>query len=192
MNPFKLTQSILTVLCFGLFLSDSVHAQESIPANDDGHAGPARHQETTAVKRFFIDGHIRRRLMLRVYGSGYVGTYYDADGNALVGENSYTLRLEPNVPAANFWSVTVYDIENRVVIRNKTGKADLSSRAEGLQVNDDGSIDLHFGPEAPAGKEGNWIQTNPGESWFTYFRAYGPLKPFFEETYPMNKVRRVK
>ncbi len=30
MNPFKLTHSILTVLCFGLFLSDSVHAQETL------------------------------------------------------------------------------------------------------------------------------------------------------------------
>ncbi|MFN2115967.1 MAG: DUF1214 domain-containing protein [Anaerolineae bacterium] len=29
--------------------------------------------------------------------------------------------------------------------------------------NDDGSVDLFFGPEAPAGiPEGNWIQTLPG------------------------------
>ncbi len=125
-------------------------------------------------------------------GSGYLGTYYDSDGNALLGENNYTLRLEPNMPAANFWSITVYDIEKRVVIRNKVNKADLSSRTEGLQVNDDGSVDLYFGPRAPAGKESNWIQTNPGESWFTYFRCYDPLKPFFEETYPMNKIQLVK
>ncbi len=44
-------------------------------------------------------------------GSGYLGTYYDSDGNAFKGENSYTLRLEPDMPAANFWSMTVYDIE---------------------------------------------------------------------------------
>ena len=125
-------------------------------------------------------------------GSGYLGTYYDSDGNAFMGEDNYTLRVEPNVPAANFWSVTVYDIKNRVVIRNKTGKADLSNRTEGLQMNDDGSIDLYFGPEVPAGRESNWIQTNPGESWFTYFRAYGPLKPFFEETYKMNRIEKLK
>ncbi len=125
-------------------------------------------------------------------GSGYLGTYYDADGNAFMGEYDYSLRVEPNVPAANFWSLTVYDIENRVVIRNETGKADLSSRTAGVEVNDDGSIDLFFGPEAPAGKEGNWIQTNPGESWFAYFRAYGPLRPFFEETYEMNRIERSK
>lgn len=125
-------------------------------------------------------------------GSGYIGAYYDSDGNALLGENSYTLRLEPDMPAANFWSMTVYDIEKRVVIRNEVNKADVSSRTEGLQVNEDGSVDLYFGPRAPAGKESNWIQTNPGESWFTYFRCYGPLKPFFEETYPMNKIQKVQ
>ena len=125
-------------------------------------------------------------------GSGYLGTYYDSDGNAFMGENSYTLRVEPNVPAANFWSLTIYDIKKRVVIRNKTGKADLSSRTEGLQANDDGSIDLYFGPNAPEGKESNWIQTTPGESWFAYFRCYGPLKPFFEETYKMNRIEKTK
>lgn len=123
-------------------------------------------------------------------GSGYLGSYYDSDDNALMGENTYQLRIEPNPPAANFWSVTVYDIEKRVVLKNEAGVMDLSSRTEGLQANADGSIDLYFGPSAPAGMESNWIQTNPGESWFTYFRVYGPLKPFFEETFKMNRIEK--
>jgi hypothetical protein len=32
-----------------------------------------------------------------------------------------------------------------------------------VTVNADGSIDLYFGPKAPAGKEANWIQTVPGK-----------------------------
>lgn len=123
-------------------------------------------------------------------GSGYLGSYYDSDDNALMGENHYQLRIEPNPPAANFWSITVYDIEKRVVLKNKTGVMGISSRTKGLQTNDDGSIDLYFGPTAPTGKESNWVQTNPRESWFTYFRVYGPLKPFFNETYKMNRIKR--
>jgi hypothetical protein len=35
-----------------------------------------------------------------------------------------------------------------------------------LMKNSDGSIDLYFGPEAPNGKEKNWVQTVKGKSWF--------------------------
>ena len=125
-------------------------------------------------------------------GSAYLGSYYDADGNALMGGNNYKLRIEPNPPAANFWSITVYDIENRLIIRNKTNKSDISSRAEGLATNSDGSVDLYFGPKAPQGKETNWVQTNPGESFFLYLRLYGPLQPYFDQTWPMNKVEIIK
>ncbi|MCK5597696.1 MAG: DUF1214 domain-containing protein, partial [Candidatus Eisenbacteria sp.] len=125
-------------------------------------------------------------------GSAYLGAYYDADDNALMGGNNYSLRIEPNPPAANFWSITVYDARNRLIIRNKIRKSDLSSRTEGLQTNEDGSVDLYFGPTAPEGKESNWVQTNPRESFFLYMRFYGPLKPYDQQTWPMNKVNKIK
>ncbi len=125
-------------------------------------------------------------------GSAYLGSYYDADGNALMGANNYTLRIEPNPPAANFWSITVYDIENRLIIRNETKRSDRSSRTEGLIKNADGSVDLYFGPKAPTGKEANWIQTNAGQSFFLYLRLYGPEKPYFDQTFPMNKIQKMK
>lgn len=125
-------------------------------------------------------------------GSAYLGSYYDTDGNALMGESNYKLRIAPEPPAANFWSITVYDIKNRLIIRNDIRRSDLSSRTQGLLNNGDGSVDLYFGPKAPDGKESNWVQTNPGESFFLYFRLYGPLKPFIEQTWPMNKVERIK
>jgi len=124
-------------------------------------------------------------------GSAYLGSYYDADENALMGGNNYTLRLEPNPPAANFWSITVYDIENRLIIRNETKRSDLSSRDKNLIKNDDGSVDLYFGPTAPEGKEANWVQTNAGESFFLYLRLYGLEKPYFYQTYPMNKIKKI-
>ena len=125
-------------------------------------------------------------------GSAYLGSYYDADGNALMGGNNYKLHIEPNPPAANFWSVTVYDIENRLIIRNETKRSDRSSRTEGLIKNTDGSVDIYFGPKAPEGKEVNWIQTNKGQSFFVYLRLYGPEKAYFDQTFPMNKIEKIK
>lgn len=125
-------------------------------------------------------------------GSAYLGSYYDADGNALMGGNSYKLRIEPNPPAALFWSITIYDIQNRLIIRNDSRRSDISSRSESLVTNSDGSVDLYFGPEAPVGYENNWVETNEGESFFAYLRLYGPEQEYFEQTYPMNKIEKLK
>ena len=100
--------------------------------------------------------------------------------------------MEPNPPAALFWSITVYDIANRLIIRNDTRRSDLSSRSESLVTNSDGSVDLYFGPEAPEGKENNWIQSNIGESYFVYLRLYGPEQDYFDQKYPMNKIKKTK
>jgi len=69
--------------------------------------------------------------------------------------------------------MTLYDADTRCFIENKHGIAGLDSRAE-LIKNRDGSVDLYFGPEAPKGKENNWIPTVPGQGWFAY--GGGPQK----------------
>ena len=125
-------------------------------------------------------------------GSAYLGSYYDAGGNALMGANNYKLHIGPNPPAANFWSVTVYDIENRLIIRNEIKRSDRSSRTEGLIKNTDGSVDLYFGPKAPEGNEPNWIQTNAGQSFFVYLRLYGPEQAYFDQSFLMIKIQKIK
>ena len=59
-------------------------------------------------------------------------------------------------------------------------------------ANADGSYDIYFAPEAPEGKESNWIQTVPGKSWSTMFRLYGPLEPWFEKTWRPGDVQLVE
>ena len=44
------------------------------------------------------------------------------------------------------------------------------TNSKGLQKNKDGSVDVYFGPKAPADKEANWVQTAPDKFWFPYFR----------------------
>jgi len=51
----------------------------------------------------------------------------------------------------------------------------LSSRnTDTTQINENGSHDFCFAPNAPDGKESNWIQTMPGKSWNVLLRLYGP------------------
>ena len=60
----------------------------------------------------------------------------------------------------------------------------LSSRnTDTTQINENGSYDIYFAPNAPDGKESNWIQTMPGKSWNVLLRLYGPLQPWFDKTW---------
>ena len=77
------------------------------------------------------------------------------------------------MPAAAFWSVTLYDTAIRSMIPNPRNDSALSSYDK-LKANDDGSIDLYFGPKAPPGGESNWIETVPGKGFYPMVRFYSP------------------
>ena len=124
-------------------------------------------------------------------GQSYLTAYRDAAGHAFDGSETYRLHMPPNVPAKQFWSVTLYDIETRCLIQNQEQIADRSSR-EDLVKNADGSVDLYLGPTAPTGMEKNWIPTVPGKAWFTYIRFYGPLQPFFDASWALPDIEQVK
>jgi hypothetical protein len=125
-------------------------------------------------------------------GSQYAWTARDASGNPLDGGKSYKLRLPPNVPAKDFWSVILYSDQTRSMIQTDQRFPAVSSQTKGVQVNPDGSVDVYFGPKAPAGKESNWIQTIPGKGWNTLLRLYGPLEPWFNKTWRPGEIELVK
>jgi Protein of unknown function (DUF1214) len=95
--------------------------------------------------------------------SAYLGAYKDKAGEWLEGGASYRLHVPPNPPIKLFWSVTVYDADTRALILNEQKVADRSSRMD-LQKNEDGSVDIYCGPQAPASFEKNWIPTVPGKT----------------------------
>ncbi len=114
------------------------------------------------------------------WGQVYLDNYRDGNGNGLDGGKQYTLTIDGDVNyAKTFWTVTVYNVEDRAIINNKIKSADVGSNVLGTQKNDSGDYVFHFSPKKPKGvAEANWVQTNPGENWFDYFRAYSPSKGF--------------
>jgi hypothetical protein len=44
--------------------------------------------------------------------SFHLTEWHDASGQKLRGERTYRLRVPPNVPARQFWAVTVYDVNS--------------------------------------------------------------------------------
>ena len=73
-----------------------------------------------------------------------------------------------------------------------TAITEISTFTDGLRQNDDGSVDIYFGPVAPEDNTSIWTKTNSGEYWFTCFRLYAPTETYFDRSWPMNDIQRVE
>ena len=133
--------------------------------------------------------------MTRV-GSQYLMGFVDAAKNPFDGGRTYRVTLPPKIPAANFWSFTVYDNQTRSMLQTpqrypRAGSQNYPSPA--AVANADGSTTIYFGPTKPAdAKDGNWIQTLPGKGWFLLLRLYSPLESFFDKTWRPTEIELVK
>jgi hypothetical protein len=121
------------------------------------------------------------------YGVGFV----DSENNPLTGDNNYRINLPANIPAANFWSITLYEAENASGLANGQPFPSLGSRDKPAQ-NPDGSTDIYLGQKAPAGKEGNWLATPAGRGYFVIFRLYGPTEAAIDKTWVPGDVEKLK
>lgn len=122
--------------------------------------------------------------------SFYLSTFVDKAGAPLESSKSYRLRVPPDVPAAQFWAATVYTTDTASFIRD-VPRVEINSYDESIVKNEDGSVDIFFGPEATKGHEANWIPTGEGENWFVIFRLYGPQPQLFDKTWKLPDIEAV-
>jgi len=132
-------------------------------------------------------------MVLDIVGAGakYPSTYRDANGDYLSGGAPYRLNVPAHVPVNNFWSVTVYDAETASGLDNGQPFPSISTFDKPL-ANPDGSTDIYFAPSAPKGHEHNWLRTVPGKGYFVMVRLYGPTQPYFDKTWKLSDIEKVK
>ncbi len=152
------------------------------------------YKDLDAREKWFYQAMVESPAMFR-RASGQGSVYWlgnkDNNGAYLDGAKTYKLRVPLTVPAKLFWSVTVYDSENRSEIATDQKRAAIRSLFELKDVKGK-YIDLYFGPKAPEGQENFWIKTIPGKGWFTYFRVYGPEENAFNGKWQLNDFEEVK
>ena len=124
-------------------------------------------------------------------GQYYLMSPRDKDNQPLDGSKLYKLHLPTKVPVKLYWSVTAYDRETHALIMNMKYSSRASTTPD-LKKNSDGSVDIYFGAKAPAGKESNWVPTDPKRKFELLARFYGPEKGFFDKTWKMEDVEEVK
>lgn len=126
------------------------------------------------------------------FGSLYWLGLKDAVGKYVDGGKNYKLTIPTPVPAKLFWSITIYDAITRSQVATDQNKAALRSLFELKDKIGGNSVDLYFGPKAPAGKEGQWIKTLPNRGWFAYIRIYGPEGGAFNNTWKPGDFEEIK
>ncbi len=137
-------------------------------------------------------------MIMRIPGVGsqYLMGFLDADKNVMDGAKTYKVKLPKGIPAAAFWSFTVYDNQSRSMLQTpqrypRAGSQTYPSPA--AEAASDGSTTIYFSPAQPDGvKRGNWIQTDPKKGWFTILRLYSPLESFFTKEWRPSEIKLLK
>lgn len=119
-------------------------------------------------------------------GTFYLGGLRDSDGEMLTGTDTYKLIVPADTPAEDFWSVIVYSMKSKGFVQGAERVGLATPNLPDMQVNDDGSTDVFFAPEAPDGMEANWIPT--GEDFFLLFRLYGPTEGWLQSGWQLPDV----
>ncbi|MFJ4478785.1 DUF1214 domain-containing protein [Streptomyces xanthochromogenes] len=123
-------------------------------------------------------------------GQSYLMAIADQDGQDLDGGQNYKLTVTADVPVSQYWSLTVYSSDTHTLLKNAT-RLSRSSLNPDLVTNQDGTVDLYFGPQAPAGHESNWLPTFTDTGFEVMFRLYGPQDAYTDKTWSLPDLQRL-
>ncbi len=177
----------------GFFLYDDRRWVNPFPGGDYRffRDGGARGRFLDARTTFFYLATVNTPAMaLKMVGRGsqYALATVDADDAPLDGAKTYRLRIPADVPAADFWSVVVYDPQTRSELQTGQPLPSRNSKRDSFVAGDDGSVDIVFGPQEPGELAANWVQTVPGKGWFALLRLYGPLESWFDGSWKPGDI----
>jgi len=116
-------------------------------------------------------------------GSAYAVAARDSQGLYFDGGKTYKITLPAPIPVGQFWSFTAYDNQTRSMLETDQKLAGIDSNQTDIKRDADGPVTVYFASKAPAGQEGNWVQTMPGKGWNTLTRLYAPLEPWFDKSW---------
>jgi hypothetical protein len=119
--------------------------------------------------------------MLGIYGNSsaeafYVSQQTGPDGKVLDGRRKWVLRFPAGQlpPVREFWSITMYNLPQRLLVANPINRYSIGDRTQGLKLGADGSLEIYLQHENPGSdKVSNWLPA-PAGPFFFVARLYGP------------------
>ena len=117
----------------------------------------------------------------------------DADGEPLDGAHCYRMRFEPGClpPVSAFWSITMYDATDGMLVANPIDRYAIGDRTPGLYKDSDGSLTIQVQQHAPVHPEAraNWLPCPPGR-FLLCLRAYLPDPAMADGRYVLPPLER--
>jgi hypothetical protein len=115
----------------------------------------------------------------------------DAQGNQLAGGKNYMIRFVKAPPVNAFWSLTVYDATDKLLVENPIHRYKLGSGTKGLNVRADGSVEVRMQNAPPSGDAANWLPTPKGPL-YVILRLYQPTDEVLSGKYELPQVEPVQ
>jgi hypothetical protein len=124
-------------------------------------------------------------------GAAYLIAFRDRAGKLYSGDKLYRLHLPAPIPAANFWSLTLYDALTASGLDNGQPFPSLNSH-DHPAANADGSVDMYVGPAPPPGKQANWLKSVPGKGYFVILRLYSPREAYLNLSWKPSDLEEMR
>lgn len=132
-----------------------------------------------AVSGPYLGGQGEREAM-------YPIRYTDSKGEALSGAKTYAVRFGSAPPVDAFWSLTVYNADDKMLVENPIHRYKFGSTTPGLVKAADGSLTLTLSNGKPA-DAANWVPT-PSGGFYLILRLYQPNAEALENRWALPQV----
>lgn len=116
--------------------------------------------------------------------------YTDADGATLNGKNHYELKFDSAPPVGAFWSLTMYNAGDKMLVPNELARYKIGSDTAGLKKNANGSFTLQVQHAAPADKA-NWLPAPDGD-FYVILRMYQPNDDILSGKWKIPQVTKTR
>ncbi|WP_442114197.1 DUF1254 domain-containing protein [Pseudomonas sp. NUPR-001] len=118
--------------------------------------------------------------------------FTDSNNQPLVGSNRYEVKLASAPPVGAFWSLTMYDASDKMLVDNELARYKVGTDTPGLTVAKDGSITMPISHAKPQGDNAaNWLPAPQG-GFYVILRLYQPSQAILSGEWVMPQLTKVE
>lgn len=160
---------------------EMIEGQQTFFANPDSY--PVDDRGASYSMAFFSQKHTGA-------GSFYLMAIKDQKRAAAGGRTQLLADRAARRTVTQYWSATIYNRVTHTLIRGMA-RSSRSSQSQHLKTNADGSTDIYFSPDSPAGNVQKWVPTSRDGGFEVLFRFYGPQQPLFDKSWQLPDITKL-